>query len=47
MLRMWRGKKSITTDFRGTIIEAELFQMRENFANVTISHTFSNQIPKR
>lgn len=46
MLRMQKGKKSLTKDFRGTVIEAQLFQMREDFANLTISHTFSNQIPK-
>lgn len=36
LLGMQREKKSITESFRGIMIQADLFQMREKFASITI-----------
>lgn len=41
LLRMQKGKKGITEYFRGTIIQADTFQMRAIFANIAIGR---NQI---
>lgn len=35
LLGIQKEKKGIIEDFRSTITQADLFQMRENFANIT------------
>lgn len=36
LLGMQKEKKGIAEDFRGAMIQTDFFQMRENFASITI-----------
>jgi hypothetical protein len=47
LLGIQTEKKGITEDFSGTIIQADLFQMRAIFANISFGRNQINTLPNK